>query len=78
MIHTYGNYWNGVDEVQFYADQQLTGTPPGPLLLAHRMNTAANFPQDSNLRLIFAIQNGVGSAAKSAEIEFMQAAMLKS
>ena len=46
-------------------------------LIKHVYSTAAGFPQDSNLRFVFMVENGTSSAI-TATIESMHAAIVAS
>ena len=76
-VVTYGIHWDGDTSINFYASKIATGgDATAAMELIHTFTTTAGIPDDSDMHLGFYISNGVGSAAKTATIEFIEGAIV--
>ncbi len=76
IVVEYGMHWDGLGAIRFYAAKADSGTKGNinaPMQLIHTYTTSAGIP-DAPMYFGLFIENGVGSAAKTADIEYMSIA----
>ena len=72
-----GIYWDGKGNIKFYAGKDLGHQTLGcgDMKLRATYSTAANIPDDSNMHLVFMMENG-SSGAEKIQFECIQGAIL--
>jgi len=73
-------HWDGINKVSFYAAKAETstlGVTTTPMQLIHEITTGDGIPVNIPCYFGLQIYNGLGSAAKTANVEYMSLATVQ-